>query len=620
MRNQDILKLSAILVLLTFILYGNTLSHDFALDDYIVITGNNFTKKGLGGIKDIMTHDAFVGTYGEALELTGGRYRPLSIVSFALEYEFFGRNPFVGHLGNLLLFALSTVLVFLLFVKILDEKNSWLPLIIAVLFLIHPIHTEVVANIKSRDEIMVVLFLIIALLISTYKSRILWLLVAPAVYFLALLSKENAITYIAIIPLFWHMLLHKKAKEIVIGMFPYLLISGLYLMMRSEYAGMVGDRVTTDIMDDPYLYASLSEKFGTIAYTIGKYLLLLVFPHPLSSDYSFNQVPLIQLMDMKAIASIIITISLLVLAVIRFRDKPMISFGILFFFITFSIVSNAVFNVGTSMAERFIYLPSLGICIAIASFIYPYLFRKGEGRDKITTIWVLPLIGILLLSSYKTIARNNVWKNNFELYKTDVGIVPNSARIHLYYGIELITKYNQTKDLEYLNKAIDEIRWSARINPDFHHAHYNLAVAYEKAAKTSIENNRLGEGAHNYNAALDSYLQVLRIQPKHIKSNLNLGLLYGKVKKDFDKSIFYFSKLINTTYNAEHLYDNLGIAYGMKGDLENAKRTFLQGIKFNPQSAKLYFNLAITCDNMGDKEFAKQYYAKAFELNPALKN
>ncbi|HIA36615.1 MAG TPA: DUF1736 domain-containing protein [Flavobacteriales bacterium] len=620
MRNQDILKLSAILVLLTFILYGNTLSHDFALDDYIVITGNNFTKKGLGGIKDIMTHDAFVGTYGEALELTGGRYRPLSIVSFALEYEFFGRNPFVGHLGNLLLFALSTVLVFLLFVKILDEKNSWLPLIIAVLFLIHPIHTEVVANIKSRDEIMVVLFLIIALLISTYKSRILWLLVAPAVYFLALLSKENAITYIAIIPLFWHMLLHKKAKEIVIGMFPYLLISGLYLMMRSEYAGMVGDRVTTDIMDDPYLYASLSEKFGTIAYTIGKYLLLLVFPHPLSSDYSFNQVPLIQLMDMKAIASIIITISLLVLAVIRFRDKPMISFGILFFFITFSIVSNAVFNVGTSMAERFIYLPSLGICIAIASFIYPYLFRKGEGRDKITTIWVLPLIGILLLSSYKTIARNNVWKNNFELYKTDVGNVPNSARIHLYYGIELITKYNQTKDLEYLNKAIDEIRWSARINPDFHHAHYNLAVAYEKAAKTSIENNRLGEGAHNYNAALDSYLQVLRIQPKHIKSNLNLGLLYGKVKKDFDKSIFYFSKLINTTYNAEHLYDNLGIAYGMKGDLENAKRTFLQGIKFNPQSAKLYFNLAITCDNMGDKEFAKQYYAKAFELNPALKN
>lgn len=620
MRNQDILKLSAILVLLTFILYGNTLSHDFALDDYIVITGNNFTKNGLGGIKDIMTHDAFVGTYGEALELTGGRYRPLSIISFALEYEYFGRNPFVGHLGNLLLFALSTVLVFLLFLKILDDKNSWLPLIIAVLFLIHPIHTEVVANIKSRDEIMVVLFLIITLLISTYKSRILWLLVAPAVYFLALLSKENAITYIAIIPLFWHMLLHKKTKEIVIGMFPYLLVSGLYLMMRSEYAGMVGDRVTTDIMDDPYLYASLSEKFGTIAYTIGKYLLLLVFPHPLSSDYSFNQVPLIQLTDMKAIVSIIITISLLVLAVIRFKDKPMISFGILFFFITFSIVSNAIFNVGTSMAERFIYLPSLGLFIAIASFIYPYLFRKGEGIDKIKTIWVLPLIGILLLSSYKTIARNNVWKNNFELYKIDVENVPNSARIHLYYGIELITKYNQTKDLKYLNKAIGEIRWSVRINPDFHHAHYNLAVAYEKAAKTALENNHLEEGAHNYNAALNSYLQVLRIQPKHIKSNLNLGLLYGKVNKDFDKAIFYFSKLINTTYNAEHLYDNLGIAYGMKGDLENAKTTFLQGIKFNPQSAKLYFNLAITCDNMGDKEFAKQYYAKAFELNPALKN
>ncbi|HIA37567.1 MAG TPA: DUF1736 domain-containing protein, partial [Flavobacteriales bacterium] len=585
MRNQDILKLSAILVLLTFILYGNTLSHDFALDDYIVITGNNFTKKGLDGIKDIMTHDAFVGTYGEALELTGGRYRPLSIVSFAIEYEFFGRNPFVGHLGNLLLFALSTVLVFLLFLKILDDKNSWLPLIIAVLFLIHPVHTEVVANIKSRDEIMVVLFLVFTLIISTYNSKILWFAVAPVVYFMALLSKENAITYIAIIPLFWHMLLHKKTKEIIVGMVPYLIISGLYLMMRSEFAGMVGDRVTTDIMDDPYLYATFSEKFGTIAHTVGKYLMLLVFPHPLSSDYSFNQVPLIGLSNVKAIASAILTLGLLVFAVICFKKKPLVSFGIFFFFITFSIVSNAVFNVGTSMAERFIYLPSLGLCIAITSFLYPYLFQKGEGKDKVKSIWILPLISILLLGSYKTIARNKAWKNNFELYRTDVENVPNSARIHLYYGIELITKYNQTNDLTYLDKAIDEIVWSTQINPKFHHAHYNLAVAYEKAAKAAAENNRLEEAAHNYDNALNAYLEVLKIQPKHIKSNLNIGLIYGKVKKDLDKSIFYFSKLINTTYNAEHLYDNLGIAYGMKGELENAKRTFLQGIKFNPQSA-----------------------------------
>jgi len=619
MKKQNVLKLSAILVILTFILYGNTLSHDFALDDYIVITGNSFTKKGFDGIKDILTHDAFVGTYGEALELTGGRYRPLSIVSFAIEYELFGLNPFVGHLGNLLLFAVSIVLIFLLFVKIIGDENSWLPLLIAILFLIHPIHTEVVANIKSRDEIMVVLFLIIALLISTYKSRILLFVVAPIIYFLALLSKENAITFIAIIPMFWYLVLHKNGKEIIVGMIPYIIISGLYLVMRSEFAGMVGDRITTDIMDDPYLYASFSDKFGTIFYTISKYFILMIFPHPLSSDYSFNQIPLIGLLDVKAILSIILTSVLLFFSITRIKDTPLVSFGILFFFISFSIVSNAVFNIGTSMAERFIYLPSLGLFIAFAAFIYPFIIQKDDGKSKVKKILIAPLIVIFLLCSYKTIARNKVWKNNYELYKEDVKNVPNSARIHLYYGIELLAKYSQNDNQKFLNEAIGEFKLSTKINPNFHHAHYNLAVAFEKAAKSARVNNNLKEVSRNFNEALISYKEALRIQPKHIKSNLNLGLLYGKEMKDLDKSIFYFSKLLNSTYTKEHLYDNLGIAYGIKGDLENAKRIFLRGIELNPMSAKLYFNLAITCDNMDDGELAREYYSIAFELDPKLK-
>jgi len=98
-------QISILLFVLALVLYGNTFTHDFALDDHIVITGNNFTKQGFSGIKDIMTHDAFVGTYGEALELSGGRYRPLSIVMFAVEYQLFGANPLVGHMMNALLFA-----------------------------------------------------------------------------------------------------------------------------------------------------------------------------------------------------------------------------------------------------------------------------------------------------------------------------------------------------------------------------------------------------------------------------------------------------------------------------------------------------------------------------------
>ena len=199
-----------------------------------------------------------------------------------------------------------------------------------------------------------------------------------------------------------------------------------------------------------------------------------------------------------------------------FLKKSPITYSILFFVFTFSIVSNVLFNVGVSMAERFIFLPSLGFCMLIG-LLLGKLSDLQYAKSKLIIGFLLPFV--LLMFSFKTISRNGVWENNFTLYEEDVNNVPNSARIHLYYGIELITKYNKTNNLKYLNKAIDEILLSVNINPHFHHAHYNLAVAYEKA--------------NDFDNAILSYKNVLELQPRHIKSNLNLGLLLGKVKNDF---------------------------------------------------------------------------------------
>ena len=599
-------KQSLFLLFIAFLLYGNTLSHDYVLDDHIVITGNNFTKRGFDGIKDIMTHDAFVGTYGEALELTGGRYRPLSIVTFAVEHELFGLNPFVGHLGNVILFALTGLMIFIILMRILPaEEQTWIPFPVALLFVIHPIHTEVVANIKSRDEIMALLFLLVTIFLSLKSQPILAYLAAPAIYFLALLSKENAITFLVIIPLIWYLFESKSFSSIAKNLFPYLVVAGVYLLMRSAYAGMVGDRVTTDIMDDPYLGASLGEKLATITYTIGKYMSLLIFPHPLSSDYSFNQIPLVGWGNIKVLASLVLTLAVIIWPLKRMKEQPLLTLGMLTFFASFSVVSNVFFNVGTSMAERFVYIPSLGICIMIVVLLYPYLHQVKQGLHSIKRIMVIPLVVILGLASFKTVDRNKAWESNRTLYASDVNTVPNSARIHLYHGIELITQFNKSNDKAKLQNAILEINESTRINPDFHHAHYNLAVAYEKA--------------ENYDAAILSYLNVLRTQPQLIKANLNLGLIYGRIKNDLDLSIMYFAKLRNSSYRRVVLYDNLGIAYGMKGDLDMAKEVLLEGISFNPNSGKLYLNLGITCDRMGEAAMAKQYYETAFKLDPTLK-
>ena len=387
-------------------------------------------------------------------------------------------------------------------------------------------------------------------------------------------------------------------------MIPLLLVTMVYLAMRASFAGIVGDRETTDIMDDPYMRASFSEKYATITYTIARYLGLLVFPHPLSSDYSFNEIPLIGWGSAKALVSGLLTSGIIGYAIKGMRKKSLASYGILLFFISFSIVSNAIFNVGTSMADRFMYLPSLGFCISIAA-ISGFLFKINDGESiNFKFNWGLPLILLLLAGSYKTIARNSIWENNFKLYEEDVKNASNSARIHLYYGIELIGKHGRSGKEEYIHLAIKEISWSARINPDFHHAHYNLAVAYEKAGR--------------YDDAIASYLNTLALEPQHLKGNLNVALLYGKIKNDYPSAIFYFSKLLNSSYRAVSLYDNLGIAYAMNNDLIRAVEIFLKGIEYNPNSSKLNLNLAITLDKLGRKDESKPYFDRAFALDPKL--
>ena len=158
-----------LLFVIAFVFYGNTIPNHYALDDAIVITENQFTKQGFAGIDDILTHDSFTGFFGEDKKLvSGGRYRPLSIITFAVEYEFFGANPHVSHLVNVLLLWVTAMLIFIIFSRLFwhYETRPWylsLSFLTALFFLAHPIHTEAIANIKGRDEIMALLFSLLTL-------------------------------------------------------------------------------------------------------------------------------------------------------------------------------------------------------------------------------------------------------------------------------------------------------------------------------------------------------------------------------------------------------------------------------------------------------------------------
>ena len=141
----------------TFILYSNTFHHQWALDDGAVFNENVYVKQGSEGYGKILTTYSM---HGVKINPEAYQYRPLSLLMFATEWEISPDNPTLYHVLNVLWYALACVLLFIVLRKMFVEKNKLLPFIITILYASHPMHTEVVANIKGRDEILLLLFIL----------------------------------------------------------------------------------------------------------------------------------------------------------------------------------------------------------------------------------------------------------------------------------------------------------------------------------------------------------------------------------------------------------------------------------------------------------------------------
>ena len=621
-----------ILIATAFIFYGNSISNKFALDDLIVITGNNFTQKGISGIKDIFTHDSFVGAYGGPLKLSGGRYRPLSIASFAIEKTIFGYKPEVFHFFNVLFFAITLVIIFLFLCRLFtsnqisgNQINYNLPFISSLFFAILPVHTEVVANIKSCDEILALLFSVITFLLLLPKlekkvivkanksapvvqnnTNLKTIVFSSIAFFLALLAKENSITFLALIPLGLLLFTNYTSGKIALKTIPLVIVALFYLIIRARFAGVIGDRETTDIMDNPYLHATFLQKLATISFVQLKYLGLILFPYQLSYDYSFNQIPLVGFTNLFSLMSIIIHIALLTYAIKVFKKNKIVSYFIFFYFITFSIVSNLIFNIGTSMAERFTYMPSIGICVLLAYIFIRLLKINFTGGPVLKTVPLIILLLLVIFSATKTIARNKEWSDNYTLFKADIDKVPESARSHLYYGIECFRLYEKNNNPALVDSAIAHLKKSAEINSKFYYAWLNLGVVCEHTDK--------------YREALNSYNNVIKLEPENEQSIYGMGYVYGKGLNQPDSAIPYFVKLIYAFKSTKAIYyEGLGNSYSAKGNLQEAIKYYKQGISLNPSAARLYYNTGVAYGQMGKLDSSDIYFNKAFELDPSLK-
>ena len=230
----------------------------------------------------------------------------------------------------------------------------------------------------------------------------------------------------------------------------------VFVSIRAAVLGFFwGAKIDFELLNNPFIGATAIQQFATVMLTWGKYLLLLLFPHPLTHDYYPKQIPIINISDIRAIVPMLIYAALIVYALWRFKKKEIITYSILFFGLTFSIQSNLVFPIGTFMNDRFMCLPLLGFCMVLAYFITKD-FRFGLGKKNQEILFMSFLASYLLGYSVKTIARNPAWYDDYTLFTTDVKVSTNSAKCNVSAGGQTLEKAEKELDQVKKKKMIDD--------------------------------------------------------------------------------------------------------------------------------------------------------------------
>mgnify|MGYP006071933429 CR=1 FL=1 len=648
MKKLSKLQVYGIFIIFGFLLYGNTLTHDFALDDAIVITENDFTKKGFSGIWDQLTNDQFVGFYGEKKELVaGGRYRPLSMVIYNVQYALAGENPFLGHLINVLFYILNGILLYKVLDRILPQfqgflKGVSLPLLVSLLWFFHPIHTEVVANIKGLDEVMAFCLQLSTLwFVLNYieRSKIKDLLGIILSFFFGLLAKESTVTWLAFIPLAIYFFTDYSFKKALRAYGALVGVAVIWAGIRYQVVGGGISSVADNIMNDPFLEATTSEKYATIMLTLGKYLQLLIFPHPLTYDYYPKHIPIVGWGNKMVLLSILAYLFLTVVAVWGFFKKNMVSFGILLFIITLSIASNIVFVIGAFMNERFVYVSSLGFSLIVGFGIFKLLEINSIYKN---VVW-LALIVIFGLYSLKTISRNQVWENNLTLATHDANISVNGAKSNVMAGgiitenaMKLSDPTEKQKMLQegmvYLQRAINaypeyidalilmgNAQWELTKNINQALPYYYQILAINPYHQNTLQNFYIiVEQSKNSDDKINAYKTLLRYNSNEMTAYLNLGRTYGREKNDLKNAQLYLETALKIAPNNYEVLSNLGTLYGLSKNYIAAIDVLKKAAQLKPNIAKTQIDLGLSYYYLGQLNLAKSSFDKAVQLDNSI--
>lgn len=618
---SPITKTALFLGIVAFCMYANTLQNGYALDDESAIHKNAVVRQGIKAIPQILSTPYHYGNFrvrenGPSID---DLYRPLSLVMFAIEFQLWGENPAGGHFINILLYAGCVMLLFLFLHYLFREKRPVLAFITSLLFALHPIHTEIVANIKSRDELLCFFFAFLTLIsflkyLKTNNKRL--LIIGLLFYFLSLLSKETSITFLAVIAMVFFFYQGDNRKRSFYIFFLSLLPVAIYLVIRFSVLIAYHSYNPTNI---PFIEnvltkaPSFASRLATATLVLGYYIKLLIVPYPLISDYSFNSIPYANFSNVWVLLSLCCYLFLAFFGVFRLikKSNDPLAFGILFFLITISIFSNILFLLASEMAERFMFFPSVGICLAIAFIMEQWLFKPGTTSitglltNKIALIVLMP---ICIIYIFITKNRNEEWKDSYTLFLSDSKKSPDNSRLYYFAG------------------------------------NAQIAVADDEETPPAIKQQMLHDGILNFQKCLSIYPGYADAQASlsdafMVINELDSAEVYGKKAISF---IPYDTKALNTlatVYIAKQRYTeaiqlcqratainpgnpnylgNIGVCYIFMKQYDSAINYFRKAITVDPLNTRSVKFIAAAFNAVGQPDSTRKYESIVKQTEPAF--
>jgi tetratricopeptide (TPR) repeat protein len=593
------------LALLAFLLYASTIGFGYALDDRAVTFNNEFVKQGFKGFPEILTNYYWKG-FGYP---NAGLFRPLSLLLFAVEWQFAPDKPAVYHFVNVMLYAGIAFVAFRFLRTLLSQYNVWLSAGVVALWLVMPVHTEVVANIKSADELLMTLFsfLFLESVLMNFRQGSMDLksgLKMGGYLLLALLSKEGAILLLPLAVVMIYLFEKASWNAVKLPVVVMASVAALWLVWHRSVIAAGGDVITYSYHDNALVGApDRASGFATAVSFQLSYLQKILLGFPLSYDYSFKEFEYQSILSLPFIAALILIVGL-IYAAIRFRSSmPVISFGILWYAITFALTANIITYIGATFADRFAFLPSFGVALCVAFLLYRQsgILMERKAFNGISII----LLPLMLVYSVQTYARAQDWKAEDVLFTADAENAPGSARVNYNYGTVLMSAAEQEKNTERYNQLLtlsaQHLQRAIEIDSGEYQALWNLGVVQY----------RLG----NYRESIKWSKQAQRINPKDYLLLVNMADAYVRAEQPDSAIVLYNTAIAQGVY-ADETHDVLGYCYLITGDTVKAISTLRKSVSMYPKRVKSLDKLANVLGMHKEFGESNKVFMEIAELEP----